>query len=73
MLSCLNRLLTLLKFNQEAETTFTIFVDLIYKKINELNRDRTGKVQLTLLKAYFLLTFINIEKSTTFNFEEKKN
>lgn len=44
MLSCLNRLLLLLKFNKEAETTFTIMVDLIYKKINELNRDRTGKV-----------------------------
>lgn len=44
MLSCLNRLLVLLKFNKEAETTFAIFIDLIYKKINELNRDRTGKV-----------------------------
>ncbi|CAD8189870.1 unnamed protein product [Paramecium octaurelia] len=73
MLSCLNRLLLLLKFNKEAETTFAIMVDLIHKKINELNRDRTGKVQLTILKAYFLQTFINIEKSTTFNFEEKKN
>ncbi|CAD8106301.1 unnamed protein product [Paramecium sonneborni] len=73
MLSCLNRLLLLLKFNKEAQTTFTIFIDLIYKKINDLNRDRTGKVQLTLLKPYFLITFLNIEKSTTFNFEEKRN
>lgn len=44
MLSCLNRLLLLLKFNKDAEATFTIFIDLIHKKINDLNRDRTGKV-----------------------------
>jgi DNA-binding transcriptional regulator/RsmH inhibitor MraZ len=64
-LSAINRLLLLVKFTKEAEPTFNIFIELIVKKINELNRDRTGKVQLTLLKTYTLQTFLNIEKSTS--------
>lgn len=64
-MSAINRLLLLVKFTKEAEPTFNIFIELIVKKINELNRDRTGKVQLTILKTYTLQTFLNIEKSTS--------